>query len=416
MAKITKIIAREILDSRATPTVEAMVVLDDGALGVFSCPSGASVGKHEAYELRDNDTKRYQGHGVLKCLENILKTLAPKIIGLDAKDQEAIDKIMIDADGTKDKSKLGANSILALSGAVTKAQAASENIPVYQYISKLLGGGSAFSIPTPMFNILNGGKHGQDNIDFQEFMIIPPRATKYSHNLRIGVEIYYALREVLINHNSRPLLGDEGGYAPNLYSNLDAFKMLQESVEKAGYKLGIDIFFGLDVAASNLKLGSSYRIKDRPVPLSPVDFVDFYVSLHEEYHLISIEDPLAEDDWDQWSKLTEKIGDDCLIVGDDLITTNVDRLKKAIAQKAINAVIIKPNQIGTISETLNVVKEAKKANIKLVVSHRSGETNDDFIADFAVGVEADYAKFGAPARGERVAKYNRLLEIEHDLA
>lgn len=417
MAKIKKIIAREILDSRATPTVEAIVQLDDLSVGIFSVPSGISIGKHEALELRDGNPKRYGGKGVLKALEKIYTVLAPLLIGKDAKDQEKIDMEMINADGTKDKSNLGANSILALSGAIAKAQAVSEKIPLYQYIAKIANFNThKFIIPTPMFNVLNGGKHGNNNLDFQEFMVVSPKANSYSANLRIGTEIYYSLKNTILTHGAICLVGDEGGFAPSFYSNVDALKIMEEAIDKAGYNLGLDVFFGLDIAADSFKLGNSYKIRDKPVALTTSDFIDFYLTLNEQYHFISLEDPLLEDDWDEWATLTAKIGEKTLIVGDDLVTTNLDRLNRAISHKAANAVIIKPNQVGTITETLNVVKAAKNANFKVIASHRSGETNDDFIADFAVGIEADYVKFGAPARGERVAKYNRLLEIEHDLS
>lgn len=417
MAKIKKIIAREILDSRGYPTVEAIVVLEDESVGVFSVPSGISVGKHEAVEIRDGDITRYAGRGVLKALKNIYSTLAPLILGKDALEQRFLDSEMINADGTKNKSKLGANSILALSGAIVKAQAASSKMPIYQYVNQMIGGrGKDYVFPTPMFNILNGGKHGDNNLDIQEFMIVSPRANKYSDNLKIGVEIYYALKETIINHSAITLVGDEGGYAPTLYSNLDAFKLLEAAVVRAGYELGNDVFFCIDAAASHFKHGFSYKLKDRPISLSANDLIDFYISLMEQYHLLLIEDPLGEDDWDDWQTLSEKIGVKTLIVGDDLITTNIERLQKAINLKACNAVIVKPNQVGTISETIDVIKASKAAGFKVVVSHRSGETNDDFIVDFSLGVGADYVKFGAPARGERVAKYNRMLEIEHELS
>ncbi len=418
MAKIKKIIAREILDSRGMPTIEAIVQLEDGAVGSFATPSGISVGKHEAVELRDGDSKRYGGHGVLKALENILTFLAPALIGKDARDQAEIDKLMIQIDGTDNKSKMGANSILSLSGAITRAQAASLKITLYQYISSILTGKVAaqFSIPTPMFNILNGGKHGGGNIDFQEFLIVPPQANSYSQNLKTGVEIYYSLKEVITNHSGVTLLGEEGGYAPTLYSNSDAFKIIEESVTRAGYTLGLDTFLSVDVGSSSFMKGGAYKIKDRPVGLTASEFIDFFVALNEQYHMLSLEDPLSEDDWDGWHKITEAMGEKTIIVGDDLITTNMERLKKAIDKKSANGIIIKPNQVGTITETLEVVKVAKAANFKTIVSHRSGETDDDFIADFAVGIGSDYAKFGAPARGERVAKYNRLLAIEHELS
>ena len=417
MSNIKKIVAREILDSRATPTIEAIVELEDGAAGIFATPSGLSVGKHEALELRDNDPKRFTGKGVLIALEHIFRDLAPILIGKEASEQKKLDKLMIDADGTENKQKLGANSILALSGAIAKAQAASEGISLYRYIARLAQKPDQnFKIPSPMFNILNGGAHGGDNVDFQEFMIVPPHANTYSANLKTGVEIYYTLKDVIKTHSGITLVGDEGGFAPVLYSNVDGFKLLEDAITRAGYNLGLDIFLSIDVAASHFAKDGEYRIKDRPVSFSTTEFIDYYATINEQFHLLSIEDPLAEDDWDNWKVLTEKIGKDTLIIGDDLISTNLTRLKKAIDTKACNATIIKPNQVGSISETLEVIQEARSKNFKIVVSHRSGETNDDFIADFAVGIGADYMKFGAPARGERVAKYNRLLEIEHEIS
>ena len=417
MAKIKKIVAREILDSRGYPTIETIVQLDDSSVGVFSVPSGSSVGKHEAVELRDEDAKRYAGRGMLKNLQKIVEVIAPKLIGLNAYNQKLIDSTLITLDGSDNKSNLGANTILSLSGAVAKASAVSQKMSLYQYIAGLIQASiKEFTIPTPMFNILNGGMHGGGNLDFQEFMVVPPKSNSYSTNLKMGVELYYSLKNVLISHSSTFLVGDEGGYAPTLYSNLDAFKLLEEAALNAHYNIGLDVFFSLDAAATHLKKGRSYKIKDRPVAMTSADFVDFYISLNEQYHLLSIEDPLSEDEWDNWRDLTEKLGGETLVVGDDLICTSLTRLNKAISEKACNATIIKPNQAGTISETLDVIKTARSANFKLIVSHRSGETNDDFITDFAVGVGADYVKFGAPARGERVAKYNRLLEIEHDLS
>jgi len=417
MAKIKKIISREILDSRGDPTIEATVILDDDSFGVFSTPSGLSIGKHETVELRDKDQARYSGKGVLRALEKIYSVISPSILGKDAAQQRIIDNIIIAADKTKDKSNLGANAMLAISGAVAKAQARSQNVGLYQYINEISQIKlERFEIPTPMFNILNGGLHGSGNVDFQEFLLIPKKSGSYSDNLRAGVEIYYHLKQTIAAHSGIVLVGDEGGYAPTLYSNVDALKLIAEAIDSAHYQLGLDVFLSLDVAATELKKEGSYRIKDRPIPLNSDEFIEFFTSLNNEYHLLSIEDPLAEDDWDDWKKLTEKIGKETIIVGDDLIATNLERLKKAKKEKACNGVIIKPNQAGTISETIDVAKYAKEANFKIVVSHRSGETNDDFIADFAVAIGADYAKFGAPARGERVAKYNRLLEIEHELS
>ena len=417
MSNIAKIIAREILDSRGTPTVEAMVELEDGSIGVFSVPSGASKGKHEAKELRDSDPNRYSGLGVLTALKNISQVIAPKIIGLDAGNQSGIDELMIGLDGTNDKSKLGANSILALSAAIAKAAAASQKIPLYVYISRLMGiTTNEYTIPTPMFNVINGGIHAGFNLDFQEFMVVPPKSNTYSKNLEFGTEVYYALKKALQTHTNQVLIGDEGGYAPLLYQNADVFKVFEEAVTLAGYKVGLDAFFSLDCAATNLKHGSAYKLKDRPTALPASDLIEFYAQLNEQFHLLSIEDPLAEDDWEDWVELNALIGQKTLLIGDDLIATNMERLKKAIQIKACGGGIIKPNQAGTITETLKVVTEARAGNLKIVVSHRSGETNDSFIADFAVGVNADYVKFGAPARGERVAKYNRLLEIEHELS
>lgn len=417
MAKIKKIIAREILDSRALPTIESIIELDDGAVNSFSVPSGASVGKHESVELRDQDPKRFDGLGVLNCLRIISQTLSPQLIGQDAYNQEEIDNILIKSDGTGNKSKLGANTTLALSGAVVKAASISQKIPLYQYVSKLYGTNSTeFSLPTPMFNILNGGLHAGGNLDFQEFMVVPSNSNSYSQGLKLGVETYYGLKKTLLGHSMSTLVGDEGGYAPTLYTNMDAFKILEEATQKALYKVNLDAFFSIDAAANNLKRGSSYKIRDKPMEITSSELMDYYFSINEQYRLLSIEDPFGEDDWADWTQITQKLGNETLIVGDDLTTTNIERLKKAISEKACNSIIIKPNQSGTISETLKVVKGARDAGFKIIVSHRSGETNDDFIADFAVGVGANYVKFGAPARGERVAKYNRLLEIEHELS
>lgn len=417
MSKIKKIVAREILDSRGVPTIETIIELEDGSAGIFSVPSGASKGKHEAKELRDGDPSRYAGLGVLSALKNISQIIAPKIIGLEANDQPSLDNLLIGLDGTTDKSHLGANAILSVSGAIAKAASISQKIPLYLYISKLTGASTnEFTIPTPMFNVINGGIHAGFNLDFQEFMVVGPKTNSYSQNLEFGAEIYYVLKKTLETHANQVLVGDEGGYAPLLYQNTDVFKIFEETANTAGYKIGLDVFFSIDCAATNLKEGSAYKIKDRPTAMPPNDLIEFYVQLNEQYHLLSIEDPIAEEDWEDWVELNAMIGTKTLIIGDDLIATNIERLKKAVEIRACNAVIIKPNQVGTITEALAVVSAAKAANFKVIVSHRSGETNDDFIADFAVGVAADYAKLGAPARGERVAKYNRLLEIEHELS
>ncbi|MBI3342407.1 phosphopyruvate hydratase, partial [Candidatus Curtissbacteria bacterium] len=402
---------------RGIPTIETYIELDDSAVGIYSVPSGTSKGKHEAKELRDNDANRYAGLGVLTALKNISQVIAPKIIGIEVENQASFDNLLITLDGSADKSHLGANTLLSLSGAVAKATAVSQKIPLYQYVSKLMGQQTnEFAIPTPMFNEINGGAHAGFNLDFQEFMLVPPKSNSYSQNLKFGAEMYYALKKVLQTHTNQVLIGDEGGYAPLLYQNGDVFKIFEEAAQETGYKIGLDAFFSLDCAANNLKQGSAYRLKDRPTAMPASDLIEFYVQLNEQFHMLSIEDPLAEEDWDDWVQLNAAIGAKTLIVGDDLIATNPERLKKAAEIKACNAVIIKPNQIGTISEAIKVTQQARASNMKIIVAHRSGETNDDFIADFAVGVGADYVKFGAPARGERVAKYNRLLEIEHELS
>lgn len=419
MARVQSVKAREILDSRGNPTVETVIILDDGAAARASVPSGASLGKYEAVELRDNDQKRFGGMGVLKAVENVNTVLGPAILGQNPEDQVEIDKILIASDGTPNKNKLGANAILSISLAVCKAAATSLRMPLYRYINQL-----AFNInlpltikkmPTPVFNLINGGKHGAGNLDFQEFHIIPASHKSYQMGLKMGVEIYQTLKRVLTYRNAVHSVGDEGGFAPNLFTNVDALSILTEAIKETPYRLSYDVFLGLDVAASHFKTGRGYQIKDQPAILSSDDLIKYYQDLQETYHLLLLEDPLAEDDWNDWGKLMKVMGEAVMIVGDDLFATNLERLKKGIAEKAANAILIKPNQIGTITETLSVVKAAREAGLKTVVSHRSGETNETFIADFAVGIAADYVKFGAPARGERVAKYNRLSEIENEL-
>ena len=418
MVTIKTITAMEILDSRGNPTVETTLTLSDGNAVVASVPSGASVGKYEAVELRDGDLGHYNGLGVLKAVANVNEIIGPKLIGLDPVKQGKIDETMLLLDDTPNKSTLGANAILSVSLAVCKAAATAVQLPLYQYISELLGSKLPKTIdkmPTPTFNIINGGKHGAGNLDFQEFHIIPASIKSYHDSLQIGEDIYQKLKQVLIARNAIHSVGDEGGYAPNLYTNIDALEAVMEAIQTTKFKFGFDVFLGLDIAASNIKKEESYYIKDRPTALTTADFITYLIDLHHEYRLLMLEDPLAEDDWKGWQILTEKIGREVLIVGDDLLVTNPQRLKKAIADKACSAILVKPNQIGTMSETLQVIQIAKANDIKTVVSHRSGETNDTFIADLAVGVTADYVKFGAPARGERVAKYNRLLYIEKEL-
>lgn len=410
--------AREILDSRANPTIETTVVLESGYRGTSSVPAGASLGKYEAVEARDNDPKRYGGMGVLTAVSNVHTKIAPKITGQDAANQSAIDKILIDADGTPNKKALGANSILSVSLAVAAAAAASYKTPLYRYLNVQF---SAYHptpierIPTATFNIINGGKHGAGNLDFQEFHVVPATNKSFSDGLRLGAEVYQATKKILIYRNAIHSVGDEGGFAPDLFTNQDALEILTEAIHTTSYRMGLDVFLGLDVAASHFKKDKNYQIKDRPAAYTSAEFVEYFKDLNRTNRLLLLEDPLGEDDWDGWKRITKELGADVLIVGDDLLATNAERLKRAIAEKACGAVLLKPNQIGTLSEFFAVAAIAKKNNMKSVVSHRSGETNDAFIADLAVAIQSQYVKFGAPARGERVAKYNRLLAIEAEL-
>ncbi|KPJ71012.1 enolase [Microgenomates bacterium DG_75] len=415
MAKIKSIKAREILDSRGNPTVETTVVLDDNSQAETSVPSGASLGKYEAVELRDRDPKRYKGMGVLKAVDNVNNIIAPKIVGMDANNQVAIDKTLIELDGTANKVKLGANAILSVSQAVVEAAAVSNKVPSYKYVASLYGFELTEKMPVPTFNLINGGKHGAGNLEFQEFHIIPSGRKAYNEVLRMAEEIYQTLEEVLIKHGAIHSVGDEGGYAPDLFTNADALELLTRAINEADYIFNKDVFLGLDVAASFFYKEGKYLIKDRTMPMETDELITFYKELNKQYPLFLLEDGFHEDDWKGWTAITKELSD-TIIVGDDLLATNKYRIEQAIKKKACNAVLVKPNQIGTISETAYVVLRAREAGWKIIVSHRSGETNEDFIADFAVGVNADYTKFGAPARGERVAKYNRLLAIEEELS
>ncbi len=415
MSKIKDIKSREILDSRGYPTVETRVELEEGFFAVSSVPSGASRGIYEASSLIDEDTSRYLGLGVLKAVGNVNSIIKPKLIGLEARDQLSIDKTLILLDGTPDKSKLGANAILSVSQAVCKAASESEKTPVYEHVSHLFGlKKEQLKLPIPIFNVINGGKHGAGNLDFQEFHVIPSGQKSYSSALRLGEEIYQTVKKVLIRHGAIHSVGDEGGFAPNLFTNLDALEVLVESIKESTYQFRIDVFLGLDVAASSFYKDGTYKIRDKTTALTTSDLAEFYKDLVNQYPLSALEDPFAEDDWDGWSRIAENLPD-TLIVGDDMLATNKKRVAEAIKRKACKAILVKPNQIGTIAETIEVVKICREAGWKIIVSHRSGETTDDFIADFAVGIGADYTKFGAPARGERVVKYNRLLAIEEDL-
>lgn len=421
MAKITNIWAREILDSKAIPTVEAAVQLDSGVVAVASVPSGTSVSSYEALELRDADPERYTGKGVLKAVNNVNNIISPAIVqvGLDPTDQVTLDQKLIELDGTENKSKLGANSILAVSIASAKAAAMASNTPIYRWINQLAGRVGIQNIqmhaPTPIFNMINGGLHGAGNLDFQEFFVIPASSKPFHESLRTGVEIYLVIGQSLARRGAIHSVGDEGGYAPNLFTNADALEILVESIKLTKYQIGRDVFLGLDVAASTFFENNAYSIRDKSAPLNEDAMIEYYKELNNMYHMAVLEDALHEDAWSGWKKLSAALGGQIAVVGDDLLASNKKRVEKAIVENACNAVLVKPNQIGTVSETLDVIKTAKDAGWRVIASHRSGETNDTFIAEFAVGIGADYVKFGAPARGERVVKYNRLSAIETEL-
>lgn len=415
MTKIKSVIAREILDSRGNPTVETTVVLSDETTGTSSVPSGASKGTYEAFELRDLDAPRYKGMGVLKAISNVNDVLGPALVGMDAHEQQKIDRIMIEMDGTQNKSKLGANAILSISQAVVKAAAKSSLLPVALYIRQFISSKNLGKrLPIPMFNVLEGGKHGGNSLDFQEFLIIPASSKSYSESLEIGAGVFQSLKKLLFEKSESTLVADEGGFSPNVSTNQAAFVLVKEAIEQSGFSLSLDVFTGLDAAANTFLDGKTYRIRDRAIPFNADDIAEFYQGLISDFSLIYLEDPLAEDDWDGWKKLFAKIGSKILVIGDDLVTTNPYRLQLALDNKVVGGIVIKPNQIGTISEAIAVSEIARYTDLKIVVSHRSGETMDGFIADFAVGIGADYVKFGAPSR-ERVAKYNKLLEIEYEL-
>lgn len=418
MAKISRIWSREILDSRGIPTVECYCQLDDGRFATASVPAGTSTGSHEALELRDHDSTRYHGEGVLKACENINTILGPALVGMDPQKQTEIDQKLITLDGTENKSKYGGNSILAISIVICKIAALSQGKALYSWINELsvtMGMKSGVRIPTPLLNMINGGLHGAGNLDFQEFWMIPATNKKFHEGLQMGVEIYQTIGDNLTRRGAIHSVGHEGGYAPNLFTNADAFEVFVESIRLTNYSLGRDVFLGLDIAANSFYKDGDYTIRDRSSTLSDDQLLDYYKELVNTYRLAVIEDAFQEDAWNSWRKLYNELSGSAIIVGDDILCTNPTRLQKAIDEKACNGVVIKPNQIGTVSETLQVVKMTKDAGWKVIVSHRSGETNDTFIADFAVGVASDYAKFGAPARGERVAKYNRLSAIELEL-
>jgi enolase len=411
MTKIKRIRAREILDSRGNPTLEAEVMLDDGTTGSAAVPSGASTGKYEAVELRDGDKARYNGLGVLKAVANVNRTIAKALTGMSATAQAKIDHTLIELDGTPDKSRLGANAILGASLAVAHAAAKSRKMPLYRY----LGGRGAALLPVPMMNILNGGKHAANSTDLQEFMVMPAGATTYRQALRMGTEVYHALKKVLKKKGRDTNVGDEGGFAPPGIANQEAVEAIIAAIEAAGYKPGRDCYIALDPAASEFYEDGKYVLTREGVKLSPAEMVDYYVKWVNTYPIISIEDGMAEDDWEGWQLITRKLGHKVQLVGDDLYVTNTGRLAEGIRRKASNSILIKLNQIGTLTETIEAIEMARRSGWTAVVSHRSGETEDTTIADLAVGLGTGQIKTGAPCRSERTAKYNRLLRIEEAL-
>jgi enolase len=412
MLVIDSVSGREVLDSRGNPTVEVEVTLFDGAIGRAIVPSGASTGQYEALELRDGDKKRYGGKGVLKAVDAVNETIAETLIGMDALDQKGIDDAMIDLDGTPTKSNLGANAVLAVSLAVARAAANSLEMPLYKY----LGGVYAHVLPVPMMNILNGGKHAENSTDFQEFMVMPVGAETFAEGLRWGVEIYQSLKKVLHDKGKATTVGDEGGFAPSdLKRNEEAIEFILEAIEKTGYRAGEQVMLALDPAASEIYKNGKYVLARENRSLSPEEMVEFWVGWCEKYPIISLEDGLAEDDWAHWTMLNERIGHRVQLVGDDLLVTNVERVQRAIKEKAANSLLCKVNQIGTLTEAIAASQMSMRAGWTVVVSHRSGETEDNTIADLVVGLNAGQIKTGAPARSDRVAKYNQLLRIEEQL-
>lgn len=419
MTKIQSIKAREIIDSRGLPTLEGKLVLDNGQEVVSAVPAGTSIGKYEALELRDADPSRLRGLGVTKAVAIVNDLLAPKLVGVSPLKQKDVDYWLIKADGTKNKERLGANSTLLISQLFVKAAAVSEKIPVFSYINSFYT--KSFKadlpvrkIPTPIFNIINGGKHANNDLQFQEFQILPSSSFSFEKSYLTGLEIFHELKEVLLYRNANISVGEEGGFTPDFSTNLDAVAIIAETINKRGLKLGVDIFLGLDIAASHFFKDDRYLLKDMTHPMNRDEYIEFLLTMLKTYAFLTLEDPLNQDDFDGWAQLNKKIPKDVYLVGDDLLATNKERLLRAIKEKSCTTILVKPNQIGTITETLEVVDTARKNNINYVVSHRSGETNDSFIADFAVGVQSDFVKFGAPSRGERVAKYNRLLQIEKE--
>ncbi|MEA4924194.1 MAG: phosphopyruvate hydratase [Syntrophomonadaceae bacterium] len=411
MSIITDVVAREILDSRGNPTVEVDVYLENGIMGRAAIPSGASTGSREAVELRDNDAKRYLGKGVQEAVKNVNEIIADEIIGENCLDQYIIDQIMIDLDASPNKGRLGANAILGVSLAAARAAAQTLDIPLYQY----LGGVNARLLPVPMMNILNGGKHADNNLDIQEFMIVPAGAPNFRETLRMGAEVYHTLKSVLKNKNLNSSVGDEGGFAPNLNTNEEALELMVSAIEKAGYKPGKDVFLAMDPAASEFYQDGKYVFAAEGISRTSAQMVDYYEGLVNRFPIVLIEDGMAENDWDGWKIITQRLQDRILLVGDDIFVTNPEILQKGIEQGIANSVLIKLNQIGTLTETMETITMATQAGYRSMVSHRSGETEDPFIADFVVAMNAGLIKTGAPARSDRVAKYNQLVRIEEEL-
>jgi enolase len=414
MSVVKEVRAREILDSRGNPTVEVEVVLSSGVKGRAAVPSGASTGSREALELRDGDKTRYKGKGVLKAVSNVNQIIAPQLIGLEASEQEKIDNLLIELDGTPNKGKLGANAILGVSLAVARAASLDLNLPLYQYLGNL-SGEKTFLLPVPLMNVLNGGIHAHNNLTFQEFMIAPAGFNSFKEALRAGVEVYQALKEVLQGKSLSTAVGDEGGFAPDLSSTTEVLECLIEAIEAAGYRPGEEVFLALDPAASEFYQDEVYKIPEEGLLLSSEQMIAYLKKLVEEYPIVSIEDGLAENDWSGWKNLTFELGEKVQLVGDDIFVTNPGIFRKGIEEKVANAILIKLNQIGTLTETFQTIKMAKDNNYRQVISHRSGETEDPFIADLVVATVSGQIKTGAPARSERVAKYNQLLRIEEEL-
>ncbi len=412
MASIKKTVAREILDSRGNPTVEVDIILDDGTLGRAAVPSGASTGRHEACELRDGDPKRYSGKGVTKALDNVTEIIGPKIKGMDPSEQENIDKLMIDLDGTENKSSLGANAILGVSIAIARASANTSNKPLYS----ILGNDDARIIPVPMMNIINGGEHADNNLDIQEFMIMPVGTDNFRDALRMGAEVFHCLKKILNTKGYNTNVGDEGGFAPELKCNEEALGTIMEAINKAGYEPGKDVLLALDTAANEVYKDGKYVLKAEADPEKSIEgMISFYEDLVSNYPIYSIEDGLAEDDWDGWKALTEKLGNRVQLVGDDIFVTNINRFKKGIDLGIANSILIKLNQIGTITETIQTIEMAKSKGYTTVISHRSGETEDTVISDVAVATNAGQIKAGSLSRTDRICKYNQLLRIEEEL-